>query len=69
MFVIEDKKLKWLMKVLFHAESGPGHPFSVQMLHADGACEAFLEGLPECDKWGVVPKGPGDIGRPNPFFQ
>lgn len=55
------------MKVLFCAEGGAGLPPSVQMLHADRACEAILEGLPECDRWGIIHKGIGDVGCPNPF--
>lgn len=68
MSVIEDKKLKWIMKVLFCAESGQGLPLSIWMVHVDGVCEAILEGLPECDRWGIISKGVGDICRPNPFW-
>lgn len=68
MSTIGYEKLKWIMKTLFRSAEGPGLPSSVQMLHADGAREAILEGLPECDRWGTVTRGAGNIGRPNPFL-
>lgn len=35
--VIENGRLKWIMKSLFHAEDAPGLPPSVWLLHDDGA--------------------------------
>ena len=52
---------------MFHTEGGPGLPFFVQMLHADGACRAILEGLLKCDRWGIVPSGARDVSCPNPL--
>lgn len=53
---IEDEQLKWAMKTLFHSEDTLGLPPSVWMLHSDGAYKVILEGLPEYDRWGSLPK-------------
>lgn len=58
---VKDEQLEWIMQSLFHSKEGPGLPPSVWMLHPDGASEAILESLPECNRWG--------IGHPNPLLR
>lgn len=64
---IGDEQLKWVTKTLFHVEDAPGLPPFIWMLHSDDACEAILEVLRECDRWGAIAKGMGNTERPNLF--
>lgn len=42
-------------------------PDSIWPLYNNGEREEILAGLPSCDQWGIIPEGPINIDRPNPF--
>lgn len=56
-----------IVKDLLNPAGVIAFPDSVRPLYNELEREEILAGLPACDHWGILPEGPIDVDRPNPF--